>query len=86
MGKLIQLAPGTRFGRLIVLRRFIGSAWNVGAKWVCRCDCGRVMAFPSYDLRAGRTTSCGCRRAENMHAGKPYWMQLAPPPAPEERT
>ena len=49
-----------RFGRLTVLRR----GENIGncTTWVCRCDCGRETAVRTYNLRNGRTRSCGCQR------------------------
>lgn len=51
---------GQKFGRLLVT----GYAGRFGRqrkhKWVCRCDCGKVVEVISYGLRKGRAKSCGC--------------------------
>ena len=62
MGKLIDLNPGTRFGRLVVLAR----AENKGSEvqWLCKCDCGTIVAVNGKSLRRGQTKSCGCIRDE----------------------
>jgi hypothetical protein len=59
---LIDLA-GQRFGKLRVVAR----AANAGAKkniavWCCVCDCGGTCDVTSGNLRAGKSTSCGCSR------------------------
>lgn len=51
---------GQRFGRLVVLKH------EKGYLWQCRCDCGKKTLSVSYDLRIGRTTSCGCKRNEGV--------------------
>lgn len=60
MGRFIDLT-GQRFGRWTVLR-YAGS--HNGAFWECRCDCGKIKNVRSDRLRNGRSTSCGCFRAE----------------------
>lgn len=52
---------GQRFGRLVVLR--YAPEWKVGY-WRVRCDCGTEFFTEGRALRRGRTTSCGCYRAE----------------------
>jgi hypothetical protein len=54
---------GQRFGRLQVVAR----AANTGPKksmavWCCVCDCGGTCDVLSSNLRAGKSTSCGCTR------------------------
>ena len=42
---------------------------NSGArKWKCRCDCGGERLAASYNLRRGKTKSCGCLSREPRHS------------------
>lgn len=52
-----------RVGRLVVVSRDPEPS-SQRVKWLCRCDCGRVVSASGWDLRAGRTTSCGCALEE----------------------
>lgn len=55
---------GLRFGRLLVVGR---DSKNSGRpKWICLCDCGKVISTVSHSLRGGRSTSCGCYRRERF--------------------
>lgn len=51
---------GLRFGYLLVER--VAAANGRNARWHCRCDCGRVKLVRGDRLRAGDTSSCGCRK------------------------
>lgn len=33
-------------------------------KWICRCDCGKVIATTKQRLENGRSKSCGCMKSE----------------------
>jgi len=57
----IDLA-GKKFGMLTVIDRGIGPAPK--AYWNCICDCGGTSSVEAHALKVGKTTSCGCRRAE----------------------
>lgn len=61
MSALKDLA-GQRFGRLLVVAR--AENYKTAAQWSCRCECGNVKVIQGYSLRAGTTTSCGCRQRE----------------------
>ena len=65
MGVLVPL-DGQVFGRLRVLSR-AGSDKHSCALWECRCECGATLTVSSNSLRQGRTTSCGCYRAERAN-------------------
>ena len=54
---------GTRFGRLVVLRR----ADKLGRPaWVCLCDCGKTTIKAQLDLRKGDSRSCGCLKRDML--------------------
>ena len=55
----IHHAPGSRFGRLVVIRE-AGRRAGRGRLFECRCDCGRKVVVPGRHLRNGESTSCGC--------------------------
>lgn len=38
--------------------------------YYCKCDCGTVSIVPSYSLRDGKSTSCGCRSIIHGHTRK----------------
>jgi hypothetical protein len=52
---------GKRFGRLTVLERCQGQK---PIRWICRCDCGKIVEKPSANLQKGKTKSCGCIRID----------------------
>jgi hypothetical protein len=57
---------GERYGRLLVVG-YCGRAPG-GARWLCRCDCGRETVVRRGSLTSGRTTSCDCLRVERAIA------------------
>lgn len=58
MGNLID-ETGNRYGQLTVLERGENSGTGE-AQWICACDCGMTSIVRGYNLRQGRTNSCGC--------------------------
>ena len=59
---------GRRFGRLEV-KSYAGLSGSK-AYWDCRCSCGALTRVAGQLLRGGKSTSCGCYRAELMSATK----------------
>lgn len=59
---------GRRFGRLTVLGHShdVPRPGRQGPRiyWRLSCDCGNESVAWGYDLRKGRTTSCGCARRD----------------------
>ena len=57
---------GMRFGRLLVLNEdcSVERLKSKPVKWKCLCDCGQECIVSGTDLRALKTQSCGCLRAE----------------------
>lgn len=51
---------GKKFNRLTAIE-YIGNR-----TWLCRCDCGNTVKVKSYDLKNGRTKSCGCYNSERF--------------------
>jgi hypothetical protein len=50
---------GQRFGRLAAIEAISDHGVR---KWLCRCDCGVVVAKTASMLRSGGVKSCGCLR------------------------
>ena len=64
---------GKRFGRLIVLGIDEEKTKPKHVYWSCKCDCGNTKTIYGYELRSGRTKSCGClQREKASHANKKY--------------
>src|SRR5690348_4417516 len=67
-GKRKSVAPGTRFGRLIVVEA-TGTNKYGQAQARVKCDCGRETLVLEYKLKSTNpkqwTRSCGCLKKEN---------------------
>lgn len=55
-----KMRVGERYGRLLVVEQ-VGRR---GARYLCRCACGRTVEVVAAKLLAGHTRSCGCLRRE----------------------
>jgi len=49
---------GGRYGRLVAISEVDQVGYT--RRWLCRCDCGNEKVIAQSQLRAGKTTSCGC--------------------------
>lgn len=58
-----EIYKGMKFGQLMVLEVFRDSRGIV--KCHCRCDCGNQAEAYWYNVKSGRTKSCGCGEEEN---------------------
>lgn len=67
MARFKDLA-GTRFGRLVVLRRVANHGDRV--QYECICDCGTICVTRANSLTIGDTKSCGCIVKEVFHRTK----------------
>lgn len=55
---------GLKFGRLTAVRRLPREPGSRSqTRWVCSCECGAEATVTLGDLKSGKTSSCGCRRA-----------------------
>lgn len=65
MGKFEDLS-GRQFGDWRVVSR----SENRGSStmWNCRCRCGALKQVSTSSLRLGRSTNCGCRKADKSRA------------------
>lgn len=66
MPKLVDLT-GSRFGRLIVVKR-VGTRLG-HPEWLCKCGCGNEHVATTNALRQLRSQSCGCLRDEFLRIG-----------------
>lgn len=56
----IKDITGQKFGQLTAIER-TGSRYR-SSIWKCKCDCGKIIEVPLYDLTCSRRVSCGCLR------------------------
>ena len=54
---------GRRFGKLTVISR-VPNGKGHGARWNCRCDCGKEKIIYASHLERGKILSCGCQKSE----------------------
>lgn len=47
---------GKRYGRLLVIER----TGKRNGSWLCKCDCGNIVALPASDFTKGGQVACGC--------------------------
>lgn len=66
MGTFIDMT-GNRYGRLVVVNK-AKEKQHKHLRWHVICDCGRTKLVNGYDLRQGKTTSCGCFNKEQSTA------------------
>lgn len=60
--------PGFKAGRLTLVG--LGGKTKRGhTLWTCLCSCGNTVEVEFSDLTSGKTTSCGCRKAEILKYG-----------------
>lgn len=59
---------GQRFGRLTVIARH--KTIRKRTTWHCHCECGGETIVDGGNLKAGRTSSCGCYFDETLRAGR----------------
>ena len=68
MGRVIDLT-GKTFGRLTVIDK-TGLNNHREVVWKCICTCGQVTEVPGYQLRSGKTKSCGCYKTDKRYGGR----------------
>ena len=63
----INIAPGTRFGKLTVIKETnkIGS----NRAFLAECDCGTIKPVQGRYLRLGKINSCGCMKHKRTTDG-----------------
>lgn len=54
---------GRIFGRLTVVK-FKDMDKGRNSRWLCSCNCGTTIVVKGYNLKSGRTKSCGCLNKE----------------------
>lgn len=60
---LLPIEVGTKISRWTVVHREEGFPRG-GARWLCRCECGRERIISALSLRNGASQSCGCLALE----------------------
>lgn len=65
----IEIVPGTRFGRFVVLDEPT-ELRKTNRYYPCICDCGNRRMVQKGNLQYGHSTSCGCHRLELQKISK----------------
>jgi hypothetical protein len=69
----IEILPGTRFGRLVVLKKVSDEiVKDRGHVYLCECDCGNEKEIYRNNLRSGNIQSCGCLHKELFNSHKEF--------------
>lgn len=61
---------GKKFGHLTVLEKAGSDPKRAEWRWLCKCECGNLTIVPSYRLRHGGVTSCGCHQYDRNFCSK----------------
>jgi hypothetical protein len=62
------MLQGERYGSIVIIGYEHKRDLQKGYRSVLgKCDCGRCKFFDVHNVRAGRTTSCGCKRGRMKH-------------------
>lgn len=69
MRKRLDLKPGDRYRRLMVLKDVGNNRWGK-SQYLCRCDCGTENVIGGSSLISGNTKSCGCLQKETRFKGQ----------------
>jgi 5-methylcytosine-specific restriction endonuclease McrA len=59
------LSPGSKYNMLTVIKPSSESG-----KSICLCDCGNKKEVDNYQMKSGKTKSCGCLKKENFKNAK----------------
>ena len=59
---LPDLAPGQTFGLWVVVRPAVQKKKGGPRLYLVRCVCGEERELRIYDLRSGKSQSCGCQQ------------------------
>ena len=63
---MLKDLTGNRYGKLTVIKEgdiyIHNKTMKTTKKWVCRCDCGKIVEVRQDNLRSGFSKSCGCMR------------------------
>jgi hypothetical protein len=70
------LAVGTRYGRLLIVRR--DGIIHGAAAWLCQCDCGNQHRARYTSLNRGEIVSCGCKKKEILGSHRTHGMKKSP--------
>ena len=59
----IDETPGTKYGKLTVIKRSCEKNDGSHRFWLCQCDCGRQTIVNGVYLRSGSAQHCGCENS-----------------------
>ena len=63
---MVKIEIGQSFEHLTVLKESRDRGKSGVKKWICRCDCKKIVTVRGDNLKNGNTKSCGCLK-EGYH-------------------
>ena len=76
----IKDLTGKIYSRLTVLKMDESTRNKSGClgktKWLCKCECGKIVSVLSNSLRTMRTTSCGCAHKDILEASRKFYEEI----------
>lgn len=59
---------GKTFGKLTVIERDLKAetGHHIPSKWICKCECGKIISVTYSNLVLGKTKSCGCLKTNKI--------------------
>lgn len=68
-GRKSEDLTGKRYGKWKVLHRDPTNK-RPRARWICKCECGKVFPVYATNLRSGHSKSCGCEQRRTNYLRK----------------
>jgi hypothetical protein len=77
MGKQIEIKTGDRYGNLTIIEE-VEPHYTPSNRFIrifkVKCDCGKIKTVRIWDIRNGKTISCGCFKKGITHGLRQHYL------------